>query len=131
VHYPLPEFATNNEEFGRKMEIADSALSATLIGQDGSDNRFMFGRYMAYHAWRARVDEVGGQFLDELQECTFRRFWGLFSDDTTPKLNYYFLHCRPQLGMFANTNRYDTQLYGNTHHEFFVERVLPTPVEKI
>lgn len=131
VDFPLPEFATNNEEFGRKMEIADSALDSTLIGQDGSDNRFMFGRYPAYHAWRQRVDEVGGDFLDELQDCTFRRFWGMFSDDTTPKLNYYFLHCRPNLGMFANTNLYDAQIYGDVVHECYVERVLPTPVETI
>lgn len=130
VDFPLPEFATNNEEFGRKMEIADSALSSTLLGDD-EDNRFMFGRYPAYHAWRQRVDEVGGDFLDELQDCTFRRFWGMFSTDTTPKLNYYFIHCRPNLGMFANTNLYDAQIYGDVVHECYVERVLPTPVETI
>lgn len=130
VDFPLPEFATNNEEFGRKMEIADSALSPILVGDD-EDNRFMFGRYPAYHAWRQRVDEVGGDFLDELQDCTFRRFWGMFSTDTTPKLNYYFIHCRPNLGMFANTNLYDAQIYGDVVHECYVERVLPTPVETI
>lgn len=130
VDFPLPEFATNNEEFGRKMEIADSALDSQLVGDD-EDNRFMFGRYPAYHAWRQRVDEVGGDFLDELQDCTFRRFWGMFSTDTTPKLNYYFIHCRPNLGMFANTNLYDAQIYGDVVHECYVERVLPTPVETI
>lgn len=131
VDFPLPEFATNNEEFGRKMEIADSGLNSQAVGSDDSDNRFMFGRYPAYHAWRERVDEVGGDFLDELQDCTFRRFWGMFSDDTTPKLNYYFIHCRPNLGMFANTVVYDSQIYGDVVHECFVERVLPTPVEVI
>lgn len=131
VDFPLPEFATNNEEFGRKMEIADSGIDAALVGSDDSNNQFMFGRYPAYHAWRERVDEVGGDFLDELQDCTFRRFWGMFSDDTTPKLNYYFIHCRPNLGMFANTVVYDAQIYGDVVHECFVERVLPTPVEVI
>lgn len=130
VHMPLPEFAANNEEFGRKSEIAGSGLSSGYLG-DSQDNRFMFGRYPAYHAWRSRVDEVGGEFLDELQDCTFRRFFGMFSDDTTPKLNYFFLHCRPNLNMFANNVLYDGQLYGDFVHECFVERVLPTPVEVI
>lgn len=128
--FPLPEFATNNEEFGRKMEIASSGLSSSLQTSDG-DIKYIFGRYPAYHIWRGRVDEVGGMFLDELQDAIFRRFWGLYSEETTPKLNYEFLHCRPNLGMFANTNRYDSQVYGTVNHEFFCERVLPTPVEVI
>lgn len=130
VDMPLPEFATNNEEFGRKLEIAGSGLQSGYDG-DSQDNRFMFGRYPAYHAWRSRVDEVGGEFLDELQDSTFRRFFGMFSDDTTPKLNYFFIHCRPNLNMFANNVLYDSQLYGDLVHECFVERVLPTPVETI
>lgn len=130
VDMPLPEFATNNEEFGRKLEIAGSGLQSGYDG-DSQDNRYMFGRYPAYHAWRSRVDEVGGEFLDELQDSTFRRFFGMFSDDTTPKLNYFFIHCRPNLNMFANNVLYDSQLYGDLVHECFVERVLPTPVETI
>ena len=130
VHLPLPEFATNNEEFGRKSEIAGSGLYQGY-GSDAQDNRFLFGRYPAYHAWRSRVDEVGGEFLDELQDSTFRRFFGMFSDDTTPKLNYFFIHCRPNLNMFADNIMYDSQLYGDLVNECFVERVLPTPVEQI
>lgn len=130
IHLPLPEFATNNEEFGRKLEIAGSGLASGYVDVT-QDNKYMFGRFPAYHAWRGRVDEVGGEFLDELQDSTFRRFFGMFSDDTTPKLNYFFIHCRPNLNMFANNNAYDTQLYGDLVHECFVERVLPTPVEVI
>ena len=130
IHLPLPEFASNNEEFGRKLEIAGSGLASGYIDPT-QDNKYMFGRYPAYHAWRGRVDEVGGEFLDELQDSTFRRFFGMFSDDTTPKLNYFFIHCRPNLNMFANNNAYDTQLYGDLVHECYVERVLPTPVEVI
>lgn len=130
IHLPLPEFASNNEEFGRKLEIAGSGLASGYIDSK-QDNKYIFGRYPAYHAWRGRVDEVGGEFLDELQDSTFRRFFGMFSDDTTPKLNYFFIHCRPNLNMFANNNAYDTQLYGDLVHECFVERVLPTPIEVI
>lgn len=130
IDFPLPEFATNNEEFGRKLEIAGSGL-APVNPDSSDDNRYMFGRYPAYHAWRSRVDEVGGEFLDEMQDCTFRRFFGMFSDDTTPKLNYFFIHCRPNLNMFADNILYDTQLYGDLVHDCYVERVLPTPVEVI
>lgn len=130
VHLPLPEFATNNEEFGRKSEIAGSGLLSGYDGDD-QDTKFMFGRYPAYHAWRSRVDEVGGEFLDELQDSTFRRFFGMFSADTTPKLNYFFIHCRPNLNMFADNIMYDTQLYGDIVNDCYVERVLPTPVEVI
>ena len=55
----------------------------------------------------------------------------MFSDDTTPKLNYFFIHCRPNLQMFANPIAYDMQAYGDLVHECFVERVLPVPVETI
>lgn len=130
IDLPLPEFASNNEEFGRKLEIAGSGLFQGYAS-DAMDNRFIFGRYPAYHAWRSRVDEVGGEFLDELQDTTFRRFFGMFSEDTTPKLNYFFIHCRPNLNMFANNVLYDMQLYGDLVNECFVERVLPTPVETI
>lgn len=130
VHLPLPEFATNNEEFGRKSEIAGSGLVSGYQGDD-QNTQFIFGRYPAYHSWRSRVDEVGGEFLDELQDSTFRRFFGMFSSDTTPKLNYFFIHCRPNLNMFADNIMYDTQLYGDIVNTCYVERVLPTPVEVI
>lgn len=129
-HMPLPEFAANNEEFGRKYEIAGTGLSP-LTSSSASENINMFGRYAAYHAWRSRVDEVGGEFLDELQDSTFRRFFGMFSDDTTPKLNYFFIHCRPNLNMFSDNLAYSTQLYGDLINDCYVERVLPTPVEVI
>lgn len=129
VDYPLPEFAADNEEFGRIREIADSALRFDTL--PGHNQDYMFGRYPAYHAWRSRVDEVGGLFLNELQDCTFRRFWGLYSESTLPKLNYQFIHCRPNLQMFADTVRYNSQVYGDVIHECYVERVLPTPVEVI
>lgn len=130
VDLPLPIFAANNDEMGRIMEIASNGLSDALYGED-ANKTFMFGHYPAYHAWRSRVDRVRGSFLNERQDCLFRRYYGLDSDGTTPKLNYFFINCRPNLQMFANTVRYDCQLYGDVVHEFYVERVLPTPVETI
>lgn len=130
VDLPLPIFAANNDELGRVMEIAANGLSPALNGDD-ADFRFMFGHYPAYHAWRSRVDRVRGSFLNERQDCLFRRFYGLVDGITTPKLNYEFINCRPSLQMFANPVRYDCQLYGDVVHDFYVERVLPTPVETI
>lgn len=135
VDFPLPEFAANNEEFGRVLEVADTGLHVVRDGGFGlygsTFGQYIFGHYPAYHAWRERVDMVGGEFLNELQNATFRRFFGMTSDFTTPKLNYMFIHCLPNLEMFANTVRYDGQFYGDTVHDCFVERVLPTPVEVI
>ena len=129
VDLPLPIFAANNDELGRVMEISANSLSSTLAAN--ADFTKMFGHYPAYHAWRSRVDRVRGSFLNEHQDCLFRRFYGMTDASTMPKLNYPFVNCRPNLQMFANTVRYDGQLYGDVVHECYVERVLPTPVETI
>lgn len=123
--FPLPEFASNNDEFGRVCEIALSGLAY---------NQFdiaQFAHYPYAHAWRSRVDEVHGSFLDDRSDYTFRRFFGLDNANYTPKLNYKFIACIPNLGMFADTIRLDGQGYYTADHHFYVERVLPTPVEEI
>lgn len=122
--FPIPEFANNNDEFGRNLEIA---FSCVLGGQQ----QYQFGHYPYAHAWRSRVDEVHGSFLDEKSNYTFSRFFGVDDAATTPKLNSTFIACVPKLGMFANTNRLDGQGYMKCEHTFYVERVLPTPVEEI
>lgn len=125
VDYPIPEFAANNEELSRILEVATNGLvkSSSLLET--------FGHHPYAHAYRGRIDEVHGSFLSDRQNYTFRRFFGLDNSDGIPKLNYSFIHCHPNLGMFLNTNLFDCQLYGRDTHNFFVERVLPTPVEVI
>lgn len=124
--FPLPEFANSNEEFGRVMEVATNGLRKNGVVEKG-----MFGHYPYAHAWRSRVDEVQDSYLSDKQDWTFRRYFGLYDADSSPKLNYQFIHCRPNLGMFRDSIRFDGQLYGSIVHNFFVERVLPTPVENI
>lgn len=124
--FPLPEFANQNDEFGRVIEIATSGLKKSNVWDKGC-----FGHYPAYHAYRARVDHLQDSFLDDKQNWTFRRFFGMDSTYSAPKLNYEFIHCRPNLGMFLDNVRLDGQLYGWINHEMYVERVLPTPTEKI
>lgn len=126
--FPLPEFANNNDEFGRVMEIA---LSGVVDDSRTPSNYYQFGHYPYAHAYRSRVDEVHGSFLDDKQDYTFRRFFGLDSAESTPKLNSNFITCLPNLGMFADTVRLDGQGYYTADHHFYVERVLPTPVEEI
>lgn len=125
VDFPVPEFAGQMAELGRIMEIATSGLAKD------STTKATFGHYPYGHAYRSRVNEVHGSYLDDKADYTFRRFFGLDDPSTTPKLNYMFIHCRPNLGMFEDSVRYDGQLYGSIQHDFFVERVLPTPVEEI
>lgn len=124
--FPLPEFANQNEEFSRVMEIATSGLKKTNVFDLGT-----FGHHPYAHAWRSRVNEVHGSFLDDKQDWTFRRYFGLDDESSSPKLNYEFIHCNPNLGMFVDSDRLNGQLYGEVVHDFFVERVLPTPVENI
>lgn len=124
IDFPIPEFAANNEEFGRVCEIA-------CTGVRSNEQFKTFGHYPYAHAYRSRVDEVHGSFLNEKQAYTFRRLFGLDSPVDAPQLNYEFIHCRPQLDMFADTQRFTGQLYGRVSHNFYVERVLPTPVEII
>lgn len=125
VDYPIPEFAANNEELSRIIEVATNGLSKSTSLLE------TFGHHPYAHAYRGRIDEVHGSFLSDRQNYTFRRFFGLDNSDGIPKLNYSFIHCHPNLGMFLNTNLFDCQLYGRDTHNFFVERVLPTPIEVI
>lgn len=127
--FPLPEFANNNDEFGRVREIAATGIA----NPDDSVNYgiYQFGHFPYAHAWRSRVDEVHGSFLSDKQAYTFRRYFGMNNADNVPKLNYRFIHCRPNLDMFADTVRLSGQGYLTADHHFYVERVLPTPVEEI
>lgn len=129
--FPLPVFANNNDEFGRVIEIAQAGYQDPQWNSAGNGMQFQFGHYPYAHAWRSRVDEVHGSFLSDRSDYTFRRFFGLDSADSTPTLNYKFIHCRPNLGMFFDQIRLDGQGYMTINHKFFVERVLPTPVEEI
>lgn len=126
--YPIPEFAANNEEFSRVYEIAFSALAANQ-----ERIKPTFGHHPYAHNWRARVNEVHKEYLSDLQEYTFRRFFGMDDDGRVPLLNSNFIHCRPNLGMFVggHDTLYTPQVYGVINHAFYVESVLPTPVETI
>lgn len=130
--FPIPEFAANNDEFGRVMEVAQSGY---LDPQQFANNEifqfYQFGHYPYAHAWRSRVDEVHGSFLDDRADYTFRRFFGLNSQDLVPKLNSDFIVCLCNLGMFYSQVRLDGQGYMKIDNHFYVERVLPTPVEEI
>ena len=108
------------------MEIATSGLI-----KNGVETKGMFGHYPYAHAWRGRVDEVHGSFLSSKQNWVFRRYFGMDTPDKAPKLNYIFLHCRPNIGMFQDAVRLNPQAYGSVVHNFYVERVLPVPVETI
>lgn len=128
VDYPIPEFAANNEEFGRNYEIAFSGLNSFESALKNA-----FGHYPYAHSWRSRVNEVHKEYLSDLQEYTFRRLFGMDTTATSPVLNSNFIHCKPNLGMFAagHDSLWTPQVYGAINHSFYVESVLPTPVETI
>lgn len=118
--FPIPQFAHSMEECILSPEISRQVL-----------NTYPFG-YAAYgHAYRGRVDEVHGDYLDEKFDFVFSRSFDDTNDSTQPRLKYGFIHCRPYLPMFVNKVLLDGQVYGTFMHDFFVENPLPTPVETI
>lgn len=129
--YPIPEFAANNEELSRIVEISCSGLSKDIAGVGFGKQTFAHHPYA--HIWRSRVDEAHGVFRSSKSACLFTRYFSSEdgNPDTFPKLNYQFIHCRPNLRMFLNTIRLDGQLTGDVSHDFYCECPLPVPVESI
>lgn len=127
--FPIPEFAANNEELSRVAEIVCSGLEK----DNNTIGKQTFGHHPYAHIWRSRVDEAHGTFRSSRSACLFTRYFSADDNDsaTFPKLNYRFIHCRPNLAMFLNQVRLDGQLSGNVSHEFYVESPLPVPVESI
>lgn len=125
VDFPTPEFANQQEDIMSNSEMYRLGVMNPLL-----DNK-AFGHVPYAHAYRYRVDEVHGQTLSSKFDYTFCRFYKGLTQDGTPKLNYKFVHCRPNLPMFVNTILLDGQFYGTMKHNFLVERILPQPVETI
>lgn len=118
--FPIPQFAHSMEECILTSEVSRQSLDLKPFG------------YAAYgHAYRGRVDEVHGDYLDVKFDYVFSRSFDDTNDFTKPQLNYGFIHCRPYLPMFVNKVLLDGQVYGTFMHDFFVENPLPTPVETI
>lgn len=118
--FPIPQFAHSMEECILTSEVSRQSLDLKPFG------------YAAYgHAYRGRVDEVHGDYLDVKYDYVFSRSFDDTNDFTKPQLNYGFIHCRPYLPMFVNKILLDGQVYGTFMHDFFVENPLPTPVETI
>lgn len=123
--FPIPVFAMQQEDINNSSE-----MYRTGFNQTGVDN-LPFGHVPYAHGWRYRIDEVHGHMLSSKFDYTFARFYRGLTNDGVPKLNYWFLHCRPNLPMFTNSILLDGQFYGTTKHSFLVERLLPQPIESI
>lgn len=123
--FPTPEFAMQQEDI---MNTAEIYRVGTPVA--GTDN-VPFGHVPYAHAYRYRVNDVHGQMLSSKYDYTFCRFYKGLTSDGVPKLNYQFIHCRPNIPMFVDTILLDGQVYGTFKHNFLVERLLPQPVETI
>lgn len=114
--FPIPQFANQMEDVISTLEISRGSTHSS------------FGYAPYGHAYRYRVDEVHGDYLDEKYDYCFLRF---FNQANIPNLSWSFIHCRPKLPMFVNNILLDGQVYGTFKHNFLVERPLPSPVETI
>lgn len=123
--FPSPEFAMQQEDLMNTQEITrQGVIDAAYFG-------WSFGHVPYAHGYRYRVDDVHGQMLSSKFDYTFARFYEGYTADGVPKLNYKFVHCRPNIPMFVNQILLDGQFYGTIKHNFLVERLLPQPVETI
>lgn len=122
VDFPKPVFANSNESIMHNLSLSRS------LGY--SYGKKAFGNVPYAYEWRSRVNEVHGKFLNEYSDWSDIRFFGQ-SDETLPKLNYQFIHCRPMIGYMQNSVLLDGQWYMVATHGFNVERALPAPVEVI
>lgn len=122
VDFPKPVFANSNESIMHNL-----SLSRSLGYMQGKK---AFGNVPYAYEWRSRVNEVHGKFLNEYSDWSDIRFFG-YSDETLPKLNYQFIHCRPMIGYMQDKVLLDGQWYMIATHGFNVERTLPAPVEVI
>lgn len=118
VDFPQPVFANDSEELSIVAELDRTRGLSTGLSP--------FGRHPYAHAWRSRVDENHGIFLDEMKPVTFMRDFQI--DDALgqlPKLNYSFIHPHVNLGFMVDTNPLHTLAFGTFVHNCYVTRKLP------
>lgn len=125
VDFPIPVFAHQQEEIMSSAEVYRKGFILPLTDYKP------FGHVPYGHSYRYRIDEVHGQMLSSKFDYTFCRFFKGLTDDGIPKLNYQFVHCRPNLPMFADKILLDGQFYGTIKNHFLIEHHLPDPVEEI
>ena len=87
----------------------------------------VFGYQGRYYDYKSKQNEIHGDLRDSDDMYTFARKFNPYDEDSMPKLNRYFVHCRPRLDMFVSDYPLDDQFRFDIHHAQAVERCLPVP----
>lgn len=124
--FPIPQFSQQDDEHSHRFELSRTAIK---VEQDDSFRPFAHHPYK--HEWRGRVNDFHGNALSTRKVYNFGRLFDYAHDDTQPKLNASFLHCKPQLDMFISNNPLNDVWFGYIDHKFYVERALSAFTETI
>lgn len=115
IDFPTPAFAQDSEEQSVVGELSrDINTASTWVTP--------FGRHPYAHAWRSRVDENHGDFLEDLRPYTFLR---RFAGDSLPRLNAAFIHVHVNLDFMVDTDPLNRICFGTFSHNTYVQRALP------
>ncbi len=130
--FAFPEFATLGMDGVLNYELCETPVKLTKKTVPESDYEqpdvnSVFGYQGRYYDYKCKLNEIHGDLRDSLKMYTFAREFNPYDDDGMPKLNKYFVHCRPRLDMFVSDYPLDDQFRFDIHHSQAVERCLPVP----
>lgn len=114
LDFPTPAFSQDSEE-----QSVVGELSRDIRGE--GNWTIPFGRHPYAHAWRSRVDENHGDFLEDLRPYTFLRKF----DEGIPRLNSSFIHIHVNLDFMVDTDPLNRIAFGTFTHNTYVQRCLP------
>lgn len=126
MDFPFPEFANQAEELSRRKHIQRNGIDAYVTSSCRP-----FGHHPQYYGWRGRVNDLHGNSLSTRRFYTFSRIWTYATAADTPVLDANFVHCKPYLDMFISNDPLNDVWFGQIHHNFYVERVLPVVTENL
>lgn len=130
--YAWPEFADLGMDGVLAYELCDTPVNLGAVHVTNStykqpDVNTVFGYQGRYYDYKSKQNEIHGDLQTTDDMYTFARKFNPYDPDSMPKLNRYFVHCRPRLDMFISDYPLDDQFRFDIHHSQAVERCLPVP----
>lgn len=125
--YPFPEFADLGMDGVMSYELVSCALNLRVNDYVQPSTNIVFGYQGRYYDQKCKQNEIHGDLQDTQDMYTFARKFNPYDFESMPRLNRYFVHCRPRLDMFVSDYPLADQFRFDVHHSQAVERCLPVP----
>lgn len=102
------------------------------VKMPNSSSKQPFGYQGRYYDFKSQTDDVHGRLLSDYKMYIFGRDFDYYHSDTTPKLNYLWIHCHFNYDMFVVNDPFADMFRYDVHHSEAVSRSLPiASTEKI